>query len=291
MEINVAFTHTLLEVTDKKQISMVVFIDLSKAFDTIKQDILLQKILPLGVSPAVHEWFRSYLADRSQYVRIGTTTSTTAPLTHGIPQGSVLSPFLFNIYTDSLSSVPESCSLESYVGDSKEYLSFSLPILDSSLSTIEDDLHRVFEWCCKNSLLINPDKTKMMVVGSQQLLQQLDHVPSINLIGKTLEPVSQVKDFGTILDSNTAFIIISISTLCQINWVKHLFDQSTLTTIIINALVMSNINYCSSIWSNTSEKNIKKIQLIQNYAVRVISGNVGKYEHVSPLLKDSVGYQ
>ncbi|CAB4021202.1 Hypothetical predicted protein, partial [Paramuricea clavata] len=77
--------------------------------------------------------------------------------------------------TDSLSSIPELCSLESYVDDSKEYLSFSLPILDSSLSTMEDDLHRVFEWCCKNSLLINPDKTKTLAVGSQQLLQQLDH--------------------------------------------------------------------------------------------------------------------
>ena len=226
------------------------------------------------------------MADISQYVRIGslgTTTSTTAPLTHGIPQGSVLSPFLFNIYTDSLSSIPEFCSLESYVDDSKEYLSFSLPILNSSLSTIEDDLHRVFEWCCKNSLLINPGKTKMMVVGSQQLLQQLDHVPSINLIGKPLEPVSQVKDLERIFDSklkyNEHIQYLSsscISKLCQINRVKHLFDQSTLTTII-NALVMSKINYCSSIWSNTSEENIKNIQLIKNYAARVILGNVCKY--------------
>ena len=83
----------------------------------------------------------------------------------------------------------------------------------------------------------------MMVVGSQQLLQQLDHVPSINLIGKTLEPVSQVKDLGTILDSKLKYnehkqhlSSSCISKLCQINRVKHLFDQSTLTTIV-NALV------------------------------------------------------
>ena len=119
---------------------MVVFIDLSKAFGTSYPP---WKISRLGVLPAVHEWFRSYLADRSQYVCIGTTTLLTAPLTHGIPHGSVLSPFLFNIYTDSLSSIPEFCSLKSYVDDSKEYLSFSLPILDDSLSIIEEDLHRV----------------------------------------------------------------------------------------------------------------------------------------------------
>ena len=277
---------------DKKQISIVVFIDLSKAFDSMEHDILLEKISRLGVSPAAYEWFKSYLADRSQYVRIGTTTSTTAPLTHGISQGSVPSQFLFNIYTDSLPSIPEFCNLESYVDDSKEYLSFSLPISDSSLSTLEDDLHRVFEWCCKNSLLINPDKTKMMVIGSQQLLQQLEHTVSIDFIGKTLEPVAQVKDLGTTLDSNLKYnehiqrlSSSCIAKLCQINWVKNLFNQSTLTSII-NALVMSKIYYCSSIWSNTSEENIKKIQLIQNYAARVIAGNVGKYDHVSPVLKE-----
>ena len=85
--LNVAFTDSLLEAIDKKQISMVVFIDLSKAFDSIEHHTLLGKISRLGVSPAVSEWFRSYLADRSQYVRIGATTSLTAPLTHGIPQG------------------------------------------------------------------------------------------------------------------------------------------------------------------------------------------------------------
>ena len=165
---------------------MVVFIDLCKAFDSIEHHTLLGKISRLGVSPAVHEWFRSYLADRSQYVRIVTTTSLTAPLTHGIPQGSVFSPFLFNIYTDSLSSIPESCSLISYVDDSKEYLSFSLPILDHSLSFIEEDLHKSVERCRKNSLLINPDKTKLRAIGSRQLLQQLDHIPSIIFIGKPL---------------------------------------------------------------------------------------------------------
>ena len=163
--------------------------------------------------------------------------------------------------------------------DSKEYLPFSLPILDHSLSILEEDLHRVFEWCCKNSLLINPDKTKMMVIGSQQLL------------GKILEPVAQVKDLGTILDSKLKYnehiqrlSSSCISKLCQINRVKNLFDQSIIN--IINALVMSKVYYRSSIWCNTSEENIKKVQLIQNYAARVIVGNVGKYDHVSPLLKE-----
>ena len=104
--------------------------------------------------------------------------------------------------------------------------------------------------------------------------------------------MSQVKDLGTILDSKLKYSehiqrlsSSCISKLCKKNWVKNLFDRSTLINII-NALVMSKVYYCSSICCNTSEENIKKVQLIQNYAARVMVGNVGKYDHVFPLLKE-----
>ena len=80
--------------------------------------------MDLGVTSEVLNWFKSYLSNRSQYVRIGTATSTCAALEHGIPQGSVLSPFLFNIYTDSLTSTTKSCNLESFVDDSKTFITF-----------------------------------------------------------------------------------------------------------------------------------------------------------------------
>ncbi len=130
---------------DNKQLSIVVFIDLSKAFDSVQHETLLQKIRDLGASPAVYTWFKSYLSDRLQYVRIGTISSEVASLKYGIPQGSVLSPFLFNIYTNSLPSTPKSCRLESYVDDSKSFLSFSVSTMDRSLTAIEEDLEGVFE--------------------------------------------------------------------------------------------------------------------------------------------------
>ena len=94
---------------------------MSKAFDNVCHDMLLQRNLNLGVSQAVHKWFKSYLTDRWQYVRIGTSFSAPAALSCGLPQGSVVSPFLFNICTDSMSSVPKRCNLEWYVDDSKTF--------------------------------------------------------------------------------------------------------------------------------------------------------------------------
>ena len=110
------------------------------------------------------------------------------------------------------------------------------------------------------------------------------------LLGKELVPVKVVKDLGIILDSNLTYnehIITTVSAcmkrLGQINRVKHAFDQRTLT-IIINSLVFSKLFYCSNVWSNTTERNLDKLQAVQNFACRIISG-ARKFDHITPILK------
>ena len=94
-------------------------------------------------------------------------------------------------------SVSESCSLESYVDDSKTFLSFTQSNMKHSLRHIEENLHRVFEWCCRNSLLVNPEKTKTLVVATRQLMNQLEAPVHINFTAEVLIPVVEVKDLGT----------------------------------------------------------------------------------------------
>ena len=115
-------------------------------------------ILILHASPSTVNWFKSYLSSRYQYVRIGSTHSDTLPITHGVPQGAILSPLLFCIYLNDLPLAPSSCNLESYVDDSKLFLSLPLLIeLDKAIEKLEQDLLSVAQWCCENHLLINPD--------------------------------------------------------------------------------------------------------------------------------------
>ncbi len=113
----------------------------------------------------------------------------------------------------------------------------------------------------------------------------------LKLLGEELTPVKCAKDLGVTLDSHLTYnnhiqatVSSCMSRLGQINRVKHCFNRHTLT-IIINALVFSKLFYCFTVWSNTSEANLDKIQSIQNFACRIVTGT-GKYDHVTPILNE-----
>lgn len=164
-------------------LSALILLDLSKAFDSISHLILLQKLRGMSASPSTVKWFRSYLTGRTQCVRIGSTVSSSIPITHGVPQGAILSPLMFCIYMNDLSLAPQSCRMESYVDDSKVFMSFSIKDADMTKKHLDDDLRHVAEWCSGNQLLINPGKTKFLFVGRRQLLQRLPVEMSLSFLG------------------------------------------------------------------------------------------------------------
>ena len=131
--------------------------------------------------------------------------------------------------------IPESCTLESYVDDSKFFLSFQVKDSLYVATQVNDDLKRVAYWCSQNSLLIKPTKTKVLVVGTRQMLQRVPSDFKLVLLRKELAPVPSVKNLGLFVDSTLSFdehITITVSScmasLVQINRVKHLFDVKTL---------------------------------------------------------------
>ena len=141
--ISIQLTDSVLEAMDKKQITAVILQDLSKAFDSIDHARLLHKLSNVGSSPSTVNWFKSYLSSRYQYVRIWSTHSDALPITHGVPQGAILSTLLFCIYLNDLPLAPSSCNLKSYVDDSKLFLSIPLIELDAAIEKLEQDLVRV----------------------------------------------------------------------------------------------------------------------------------------------------
>ena len=130
----------MLKAMDKKHVTALTLLDLSKAFDNINHTILLHKLKCVGASLLAIQWFESYLSDRLQYVRIGSTVSSTSALTHGVPQGSILSPFLFGIYVNDLPAVTVSSDLDSYVDDSKLHVAFLVEDVQQTITKLENDL-------------------------------------------------------------------------------------------------------------------------------------------------------
>ena len=262
---------------DKKQITALVLLDLSKAFDSIDHARLLHKLSILGASPSTVKWFKSYL--------------TGIPITHGVPQGAILSPLLFYIYLNDSPTAPTFCNLESYVDDSKLFMSFPLVELDAAIEKLEQDLHIVAQWCCENHLLINPDKTKLLFLGTRQMSSRLPEDPEVVFLGKTLKPTDSAKDLGVFLDPHLTYdhhisCVMSscFAKLCQINRVKRSFDQET-PELLITSLVFSKMLYCSSVWSNTTLQNINRLQSIQNFASKIVT-NSRTFDQLTPLLRE-----
>ena len=163
-------TDNILKAIDEKSASLPVLLDMSKAFDSLNHNLLLEKLRKLGLKASVTSWFSSYLSSRYQRVRYEDSLSELLPLANGVPQGSILGPVLFSIYINDLISVITHSQPAAYVDDSQLHFKFSVSDSSSAMAAVNQDLRNISKWCANNSLLINPEKTKLVVVGSAQLI-------------------------------------------------------------------------------------------------------------------------
>ena len=170
-------TSDLCGSMDNGHVSMLVTLDISAAFDTIDSSILLERMkLYFGVDGKALCWNKSYLDQRSQYVKLNGVASPVCRLQVGVPQGSVLGPELFSSFIAPLADVIKSFGLthHQYADDTNLYHSFSARNQQSCIDLMADCLNSVNNWFLTNGLLVNPNKSDSMFVGTVIQLKKID---------------------------------------------------------------------------------------------------------------------
>ena len=190
-----AFLNDVYLNINTKKPTYAVFLDLKKAFDTISHQVLLNKLLCLNIAPPCQKWFSSYLSNRKQKVIINGNQSQIRPISFGVPQGSVLGPYLFIIYINQLGDNMNTSSIQIYADDTV--------LCNSDPTELKIDLQKVVNWCSDNLLTLNTKKTKWMIFRGRQreILPEL----TFEVNGEILMQATDYKYLGVQLDSRLEF--------------------------------------------------------------------------------------
>ena len=157
-------TNDIMLSLDKGENVFLVLLDLSAAFDTVNHSLLLARLQKsFGIRGTVLQWFDSYLSQRTQFVNINEANSTVRDLPVGVPQGSVLGPVLYLLYTAPLAIVIRSCGLDYhlYADDTQLYFALKSVDVDAAKSRVENCISAICRWMDLNELKLNHDKTEV----------------------------------------------------------------------------------------------------------------------------------
>ena len=187
---------------DKNEIPFSIFLDLSKAFDTLDHTILLQKLKHYGIGGKALNLCESYLSNRTQYVEINGVKSGALPITTGVPQGSILGPLLFIIYINNFSLASQVFTFISYADDTTLFSTVSnftsTPNIDPNC-LINEELFKINEWLEINKLSLNIAKTKFMLF---HMHNKKVNTLTPKIINTIIEKVEEFNFLGLTLDTH-----------------------------------------------------------------------------------------
>ena len=279
----------IMKELDRGELPIAIFIDLSKAFDTLDHTILLSKLKYYGVEDVPIKWFSSYLNDRKQFVQIDDTCSDSQTITTGVPQGSILGPLLFIIYMNDIQFASTVFKSILYADDTNlisPMSVFSSSDINITSENVNTELKKIADWMAVNKLSLNIGKTKFMIF----------HYPQKKLFEKDI-PIIKINDIQIHRTHDFNFLGLTISETLQ--WKAHVnkisnkisksvgimyrikrYVNSSILQLIYNALILPHLNYSLLCWGFS----INRLHKIQKKAIRTICSS--KYNaHTEPLFK------
>ncbi len=238
-------TDAIYDAMDNGKISLLSLCDLSKAFDSVKHNILLDKCFKLKIDSF---WFTSYLMDRTQSVKINNSTSSIHKVEYGVPQGSILGPILFNIFVNDLPEHAKNCLLVQYADDTQFLHTGTIGELETLIKNTEDTLRTVRLYFLTNGLMLNSSKTQCIFIGNRQLLAKIPMNTTINIDTENIVPSVHLKNLGLYMDKYMLFdkhvselIKKIVGILMFLNRSSSALDKSSRITVA-QTLALSRLN-------------------------------------------------
>ena len=265
--------HTIVHLVDQiyesygnDNYTLGVFIDLSKAFDTVDHSILLKKLVMYGVNTTNLIWFASYLNGRKQYIKITEYTDTLKKdIKCGVPQGSILGPLLFLFYVNGL---PNSSNV---------LVPIMFEELNTLFKTVNDELIKVNEWFSANKMSLNVGKTKFLLLHKSCKKYSIpSHLPALEISNHDIERVNTMKFLGVLLDDNLSwkehikYLENKIAKNIGLTYRAKPFLNKESLLALYYSYIHSYLNYANLAWGSTYLTNPKKLRSQQKHAIRIV---------------------
>jgi hypothetical protein len=282
----------LLEMTDniyieidKKNATILLLLDFSKAFDMVNHNFLCNKLLQnFNFHPTAVALIRNYLSNRKQFVKVNESVSQYLLVKFGVPQGSVLGPLLFSLFINDLPSCLLYSKCRMYADDAQLYVSGPITEINDTISKINIDLEAVCHWSKSFGLKLNAAKSKALVIYSRNI--DTKNLDKIKMDGSVVEYVDKAKILGVIFNKtltwhdHISFIAQLVYFKLRKLWKISYFIDEWLKKKLVLSLIIPHFIYCDVVFSGMRIGEIQNLQQIFNACTRFVT-NRRKYDRIS----------
>ena len=258
-----------------------IFLDLTKAFDTVDHQILLDKLDHYGVRGQTNDLFKSYLSNRKQFVKIGNSKSSHLPISCGVPQGSVLGPLLFLIYVNDIANHSPLGNIRLFADDTNIFVEHeNLELVYENAKIV---LEYLYQWFKDNKLTVNSKKSSFTIFTKSHIRNITNFPDSININNERILISNSTKYLGVSIDQELSWKE-HVQELC--NGLKGMFSvfyniRSYLTIdhiiTIYYTLIYSRIKYGLAVYGTANRGIIDKVQVLQNQLLKVLTDKPYRY--------------